>query len=353
MARVDSRMISPVLIVVGMLVPAPTALAESIGLLLGVADRSDPSDPELGVENPCPQRLHTYWVKWGGGRASVSGDFAGIVVPKEEVGFTRVCVVRTCRPLPLATGKERECEDSLSVTPLDGVPPPVGSLRECGDTADPCSYKGFALTFVSPSHLAVSEREGQSETCEPRGWHSSDAKWVRKLVSREPVAFGTLGPLAAAAYARAAARAISTVSGEVPLPDDECQADPSWDVGWGIHRAPTEWKASLFQQWGLAWCQLEGDIEWGLDKRLLGYREPQVEWASVVKRYPEAEQVFSSPRGELLLLVFPGLIQLVRQGHRPNERPLLVWPREQVIMVQWATGRFVRAWSDALEPSRR
>lgn len=338
-------MIPHVLAGLGFLVPAQTTCAGSIGLLLGVADHGD---LELGSESPCPQRLHTYWIKWDRGRAVLSGDFADIVVPREGAGFSRVGISRTCGPLE--TGKEDlRCDDSLSVTPLDGAPPAAGGGRKCGHTLDPCAYGRVALTFVSPSHLALLERRGSSETCEPRGWHWTDARRVRKLDGREPLGFGSLGPLAGAAYARAAERAVSTLTNETRAADDPCRADPSHDVGWGIRRARTEWKASLFQQSGLASCQAEGDIDWHLDAGLLGYREPRVEWARVLMGHPKAEQAFSSPGGELLLLVSPGSIELVRADERRDERPLLVLPREEVVMVQWATGRGVRTWSRALD----
>ena len=59
---------------------APRAIAQDVGLLLGVADRSTPCDDST------PERLSTWWITYREGKAFPAKTVAGLVVPRES-GF--------------------------------------------------------------------------------------------------------------------------------------------------------------------------------------------------------------------------------------------------------------------------
>jgi hypothetical protein len=61
--------------------------------------------------------------------------------------------------------------------------------------------------------------------------------------------------------------------------------------------------------------------------------------------------VLVSPDGQFVAEVGADTIMMKRNGSSPAVRSTLVVPKvaaEKIVMVEWATGRFVEGWSHAL-----
>lgn len=82
---------------------------------------------------------------------------------------------------------------------------------------------------------------------------------------------------------------------------------------------------------------------------IVGSSELFPEWKKIKSAYPAATDVFSSPSRDMLLIVVPGklLVTSVLNGKigEPLARINLV---EGPVMVQWAVGKFVDAWTKEL-----
>jgi len=211
------------------------------------------------------------------------------------------------------------------------------------------------LTFASPTLFAAREQTGSSDKCEPRGWEWQDLDWAESYERGDRLAFGTLGLGAAAAYRDAITHALNVGSEDRPAPpqNDACRAEPADDSGWVVVRANAAWVAHAFQQQGNALCQLEAPVAWPLPASVVGYTEPPLDWQAVTAAVPGAQEAFASPRRDLVLITLATAFRVYAlTGGKPGT-VLLELPRpktatqDQIVMVQWALGRSVAAWTQA------
>lgn len=316
--------------------------APTIGLLLGVADR-------ITSEAPLdkPQRLTTYWIPVTQNGAQPAVAMSGLIVPHEN-GFMRIEVRHACERTDEG---EDDCHDSVATSLLTTVPridanassdyePPPD-----GEDPTPCSYAARFVTFASPSLLSVRVYRGQSERCEPRGWH-----WIHQagVVRLQHGTYATLpfsglvGPSGKRAYARAAAKAFAEWKVEFPGESyGTCVPDPKNDWHWYIARKELRWVPMLQQQPGSGFCDMEASIHVTLPPAALGFREPIVPIETIKARVPKAQQAHISPDGSLWLVVAAGDVILMRASGGP---PLLTMRPGEVVMVQWALPPHVSRW---------
>jgi hypothetical protein len=86
-------------------------------------------------------------------------------------------------------------------------------------------------------------------------------------------------------------------------------------------------------------------------KRIVGSNELFPEWRQIKATYPDAEDAFSSPSHDLLLVTGNSHLIIVPVYDGKIGKPLAdIDLFDQPVMVQWATGKYVDAWTNELTP---
>jgi hypothetical protein len=86
-------------------------------------------------------------------------------------------------------------------------------------------------------------------------------------------------------------------------------------------------------------------------KRIVGSNELFPGWKQIKSTYPGAEDAFSSPSHDLLLIVgHSHLIIIPLHGGKIGKPLADIDLFDQPVMVQWAIGKFVDAWTNELTP---
>jgi hypothetical protein len=215
-------------------------------------------------------------------------------------------------------------------------------MREKGFVTH-CGYEHLTITFVSPDFVAVSRVAGQSEDCEPRGYHSHASATVRRLD-----AIGT--PLGYASVAGAGARPrMLRQTGPDPGCPDLDFSDLSGELSeWFIQRRAGQWRARTFFQPGLADCIYTNEIQQPLPLAVTGHDTLVMPWTSIVAAVPKAIDAFSSPAADMLIVVAPSELQVFEVRGQSLGQKLVTVPAGQVVMIQWALGGNVARWTAAV-----
>jgi hypothetical protein len=86
-------------------------------------------------------------------------------------------------------------------------------------------------------------------------------------------------------------------------------------------------------------------------KSIVGYDELFPAWKTIQASYPKAEDAFSSPTHDLILLLAKNeLIVAPLQEGRVGKPLAQIEIDGKPVMVQWATGKYVDAWTEQLTP---
>jgi hypothetical protein len=86
-------------------------------------------------------------------------------------------------------------------------------------------------------------------------------------------------------------------------------------------------------------------------KRMVGSNELFPEWKQIKSTFPVAEDAFSSPSHDLLLVVGQSHVIIVPLHDGKIGKPLAdIELFDQPVMVQWAIGKYVDAWTNELTP---
>jgi len=86
-------------------------------------------------------------------------------------------------------------------------------------------------------------------------------------------------------------------------------------------------------------------------KRIVGSDELFPEWRQIKATYPDAEDAFSSPSHDLLLVTGNSHLIIVPVYDGKIGKPLAdIDLFDQPVMVQWAIGKYVDAWTNELTP---
>jgi hypothetical protein len=307
-------------------------------LLLGLAERGDTHERS--------DRFTTHWITHDGDTARQVRELAGLIVPRDSaflrIGITRLCVTDSELQEPRV-----HCADSLWVQAATSMDAPAHVLID-----HPCTTDYTRLDFASPAVLSVFTHSWTSD-CSQRSFSDGNTSEVRRYDTEGPLPFSTLGPGASTAYqsAASAARNTGALDGPPTRQGDDCRAS-SDDTGWRIRRDRDRWIAALFQQHGSELCILEAPIPWELGADVLGSPEPLVNWPVLVRGLPEVEMAFVSPSGRTALLVASSGVRLYALTDGRPSRPLLEYPRSDVVMVQWARGRSAVRWARLLPDIR-
>ncbi|MBZ5528686.1 MAG: tetratricopeptide repeat protein [Acidobacteriia bacterium] len=135
--------------------------------------------------------------------------------------------------------------------------------------------------------------------------------------------------------------------------DEELLSDPQ-ESSFGIQRSQQKWRYRwvLGDSTGaLRGFHTECPVSVLPPKSIVGNDLLFPEWASIHAAYPKAQDAFSSPTHDLLLIFALDTLQVaeLRDGKISN-----VLVRLQIeglpVMVQWATSKYVDAWTRELQP---
>jgi hypothetical protein len=371
---------------------APTARAPSLGLLLARVAHERNRDAFGDVSTV---RYETLWIVRDASGAHVSATLPDILVPRQS-GFWRIGIEHTCQltaakddannhgnistadiPYAVPVGQapvieidhplcdpqtaKRLFDDSYNP---ESVPDPDSEHPPDANAPSECGWANRWFATVLPDLISVSYFQGVSESCEPQGGNDYKEIWVQS--PEEP--FPLLGPAQqqipfAAVFGAAAHRAwIRAVSGG-RSEGDSCIADnPEEDMqqtGWSLKHFRGEWHTHAFAQVGRV-CAASGDPKVIVPRTLTQAIPLPIPWAALEKQLPGISDAYLAPGGSALLAIQSEkgdpvtdqgetiAVALFDFSGNKLGAKLLDLPPAKIVMVQWATGRFVPSWTESV-----
>lgn len=214
-----------------------------------------------------------------------------------------------------------------------------------------CSWSRIEIKFVSPDYLAVGERSGQTEECEPRGGRWYQSYYVSRFNGDSSLALtqvasarvDSVGRLALASDARVLAKdevCANIVNGFDPRELIEVGA------AWYPSRVGGRWLPVLVEQLGTGECQLQPVVDVPLNTTFTGHDVLRPSWTALTKQVKGAHDAFSSPGGDLVIVRTADSLFVYAAGGGKLGRRIGAVPfsGREIVMLQWATGRNVARW---------
>jgi tetratricopeptide (TPR) repeat protein len=212
------------------------------------------------------------------------------------------------------------------------------------------------LTFLGPEYLSL--YSSQTVISSGGGTGGSEVNEILQIVDPAQIRARPSASL----YLRSAALPISD---EIRARDLDACIDPNAkeelqgedflrnaeEVSYGIRRDQQKWS----YQWMLGYSGTGYHTECPVSilppKTIVGPEQLFPEWASIHTAFPNALDAFSSPTHDLLLVFNQDSLKVVavRDGKIANVLAQLQIEGRPV-MVQWATGKYVEAWTGELQP---
>ena len=326
---------------VGLLLIPVHGAAQDAGLLLGVEIRQDSED----FWQPQPQALQTYWIIGNARGAELKAIVPGLLVPQAD-GFLRAAIERRC-------GRDPDhgytfCRDAYWTAGALEQPPAPLSTDALGEEG-PCTYETLRVQFLSAEAVAFWRNSGNSEACEPRGWHWTTQTWLQPVSGGAHIRLSEVsGKGAIRAYASAASQAESAAQQDLGV---SCEADPEADDRWTVVRRAGAWRPQLAQQNGLGYCDLSADIATPLPHSFTGPDRLALSWAKLAKSIPGLIDAVSSPDGSWSVAITPSELMFV-SGKAQNLSRVTTVKSLRLVMAQWALGKHVTRWSTAVSALR-
>jgi hypothetical protein len=366
---------------------------EAVGLLVArVAHERNPD----AAGNASMVAYETLWIVRDGSGAHIAAKLPDIVVPRKS-GFWRLGIAHMCQLARPATNDSNDhgnirTDEVAYATPVlqrpvveignhecdaktkarlfddsydaDYVPDPDKSPAPAPDAPTECGWTYRWFESVLPDLVSVSMFQGAPESCTSEGGNLYNEIWVQKPDDPFPV----IGPdkaqipfdvLFGAASHDAWLRA---VSGGKPGADSCVGYDDSQDMqqtGWALVHAHGEWRTRAFVQVGRV-CAATGDPKMMVPRSVTHATPPPVAWGELQKQMPGIWDAYFSPNGSVILAIQATQPETFEQprittvalyafsGGRIGEK-LLDLPPTKIVMVEWATGRFVENWTRTLE----
>ncbi|HJP59922.1 MAG TPA: hypothetical protein VJ865_07975 [Gemmatimonadaceae bacterium] len=332
--------------------PLPVRAQQS-GLLLGIRDGGG-----FG------EGYRTLWIAPENGKVRVLFAGPDLIVPG-KTGFWRTCVVHVSQD-ETEDGSTQHYESDSIVTE-----PATSSRAHCETQAEKSadeSDKGYYCTstdetrilFVGPN--AISTQNSWEGNC---GAHPSSAETVNltSLTGGDTIAYlgitDSVRRLRLEAATTDAAREqlgdIGTVD-SVLVDADGVPERTSFSTGgaWGVQRGQGYWhaigEASCTPIIGCMQVQTFAVPKYRAPRDLVGHDELFPSFDTIKKAVPSARDAVSSPRRDLVVVLTHEDSLLVFVPHRgklgaPVAR---IEASGDIVMAQWATGRFVPIWTAKL-----
>jgi hypothetical protein len=380
---------------------SPTVSApSSIGLLLSyVSHRRDSEDIVTGVEaqRPLVSRYITLLIVKAPSGAHVVATLPDVIVPR-KTGFWHVGIEHTCQFTPPSGGLNDTgyitTWDVLYAVPvdkprvigLDSSPcDPKTTERVLADDYSPasdaaylnatapreCGWLDLRLGGVVPDLISISGHAG--DYCEARGGKEGFDMWVQS--PDDPIApfedwfasdrgtrpskikipfdhvFGPAGH-------RAWIRAVSPLDPNAGSCDDAPPLEEMREAGWNLEHSHGRWGTEAYVQVN-GFCQGAGYPRIAVPRSVTRAAPLPVPWSELEKQLPGISDAYFSPDRSVMLAIqsAPGpasdempvtSVALFDFSAGRIGRKLLDLPAGDVVMVEWAEGRFIRNWTDTL-----
>jgi hypothetical protein len=218
-----------------------------------------------------------------------------------------------------------------------------------------CSWSNIDIKFVSPEYLAVGERSGQTEECEPRGGRWYQSYYVSRFNGDSSLAL----PQFSVAKVDSLGRLALARAGEELAKDEICASvvegfNPGelLEVGnaWYPSRIGGRWMPVLMEELGTGECQLLPIVDVALTRALTGHDSLRPPWEVIAKRVKGVDDAFTSPQGDLIVIrATDSLFVYLGAGHQLGRRiGAMPFREREIVMIQWATGRNVARWNQEI-----
>jgi hypothetical protein len=118
--------------------------------------------------------------------------------------------------------------------------------------------------------------------------------------------------------------------------------------GWAVGRKQGRWVPLVADNNGLPNMTLR-DVNAALPESVANYDQLCCSWADIAAKQPQAIDAFSSPSGDMTVVVTNDRILVYPGSPFRSDSPALAVNlnrNEKVIMAQWATGRYVDEWAE-------
>jgi hypothetical protein len=330
-----------------------TAVAQS-GVLVGVSTRS-------GYE--------TLWIVRDPARP-VHATIPELLVPRAE-GWWRLGTVPICS----TEGPEGQSMDVLWRARADSAPViseicheiPRGelplpiyaddSVARDSVAKEPvrCSWGQIRIKFVSPEYLAVGERSGQTEECEPRGGRWYQSYYVSLFNGDSSLALSQFAATRVDSVGRVALSRAATDLAKDEMCDRVVEGfNPNEliEIGaaWFPSRVRGRWVPTLMEELGTGDCQLLPVVDVALSSTLTGHDSLRPSWAMLSKQVKALDDAFASPRGDLVMVrAHDSLFVHLGDGQKLGRRiGAIPFAEREIVMIQWATGRNVARWNQEI-----
>ena len=126
------------------------------------------------------------------------------------------------------------------------------------------------------------------------------------------------------------------------------------EMTYGIRRSRQQWQYGWLIGYSTGAARgyhTECPVSLRPPKSIVGYEEIFPDWKTIQASYPKVEDGFSSPTHDLILLLSENhLIVAPLQEGRVGKRLAQIEIDGKPVMVQWATGKYVDAWTQQLTP---
>lgn len=332
------------------------ALAQRSGVLLGIAGPSTQEEADTQdfatIHEP---KYQTLWIATDAkGELKVLASVPELIVPRND-GFWHVGVKQVCEfdedskneslrhvvwTAPVAkAGVVEQAQPCVTHKPEDYAAP-YARTEQDKDKISQCGFELVNIEYVSPELISMSTYTGQSEDCEARGGRYSVHHKVRNFDADDALSFGQLlGPKAHNAYVRALPK-----HGQGDDGQDCGEPERTRDTGWRIAHN-LGWSPYVHQDLGYFGCMVDAPVSTPLPIRLTGDIPTPIPWRPLRSKIEGIADAYVSPSSDLLIAVLHSETSFYDLRGGVPGKLLLKLPASGIVMVQWAMGTHVPAWT--------
>lgn len=312
----------------------------------------------------------TLWIAWPNDSARLVTEKPHLLVPRED-GWWWAGVVTRCtisegsgwvedtifvesEAAVFTTRAGEEARVTLNGTDCDAAEQEVFERRTRArkHTVDQeplyretfyCSVDSRHITFASPTVLSVEKRNSSTEFCNPAKYSTWGDNVVTEFGSRRRIALRPLLP-------RDASARLEHAFADPDAPDEN--PGGRVDSTWAIRRQESAWVAQLWVDGSIA-ARGGYETEDGepLPHSFTGASPLPVEWAEIVRQFPNARDAVASPSGKHIVMQRADSLLVLRAKGRelgPVMLQIHTGYEGELAMVRWATPDETRRWNATL-----
>lgn len=329
--------------------------------------------------------------------ARIAATLPDVIVPRSTV-FWRVGIEHACYSTaptpgdPLHHGSI-EIQDIVYAAPVDKTPAVEVESGPCDpETAQRVLDRSYVPWPSNRSHYEecggiraqfktvlpdlVSISAAEADMCEQSGGHNYEELWVQSPDDPMPPFFETwqansipsatkirFDQLFGAAGHKAWASAVSNIIAD---PDGDCgDDDPNvmQQTGWNLEHIGGEWRTTAYVNVGGV-CEGLGHPRIDVPSSLTHAVPLPLPWSALKRQLPGISDAYFSPLGSVVLAVRSSAGPASNETHVASValfdfsdgkigQQLLDLPTADIVMTEWATGRFVKSWTECLTALQR